>query len=419
MKTPSRLKESATRSAPPPTAPVAAAQPRSRLRCPSIWQPRWFLSKTVRQATQMCKHVRKLTNAQRDLLSPQALDALAQALANMLQAVQTGVAQPALTAEMEKLEQVANKWLKPYPNAGLRENVEVILVALAVAMGIRTFFLQPFKIPTGSMQPTLYGITHENLIDQPAVKIPNAVSRFFQYWFRGVKYVHLVARADGELRSADSDPSRFLLFNLKQRIQIGNETYTIWFPPENLLQRANLTAQPGYFRPITFKKGQDIIKLKVISGDHLFVDRLSYNFRHPHRGDIVVFQTSGIHHPQVPTNQYYIKRLIGLPGETVSISTNNRVVINGRELTASQPGFENLYGYWSDDRYLGHVHAGPYFPDQDHRLAIGPQSYLVMGDNTRNSLDSRYWGDFPQETVIGKSYFVYWPISERFGWSHR
>ena len=57
------------------------------------------------------------------------------------------------------LEKVANKWLKPYPNAAWRENVEVLLVALAVAMGIRTFFLQPFKIPTGSMQPTLYGVT--------------------------------------------------------------------------------------------------------------------------------------------------------------------------------------------------------------------------------------------------------------------
>ncbi len=56
---------------------------------------------------------------------------------------------------MDGLEKAANKWLKPYPNATIRENVEVLLVALAVAMGIRTFFLQPFKIPTGSMQPTL------------------------------------------------------------------------------------------------------------------------------------------------------------------------------------------------------------------------------------------------------------------------
>ncbi len=62
---------------------------------------------------------------------------------------------------MAKVEDAANKWLKPYPNAAWRENVEVLLVALAVAMAIRTFFLQPFKIPTGSMQPTLFGVTSE------------------------------------------------------------------------------------------------------------------------------------------------------------------------------------------------------------------------------------------------------------------
>ena len=66
--------------------------------------------------------------------------------------------------EMGELEYAANKWLKPYPNAGIRENVEVLLVALAVAMGIRTFFLQPFKIPTGSMQPTLFGVTSSRIL---------------------------------------------------------------------------------------------------------------------------------------------------------------------------------------------------------------------------------------------------------------
>ena len=74
---------------------------------------------------------------------------------------------------MENLEKAANKWLKPYPNAAWRENVEVLLVALAVAMGIRTFFLQPFKIPTGSMQPTLFGVTSENLLDEAGFQDPH------------------------------------------------------------------------------------------------------------------------------------------------------------------------------------------------------------------------------------------------------
>ena len=100
--------------------------------------------------------------------------------------------------KMEELEFAANKWLKPYPHAAWRENVEVLLVALAVAMAIRTFFIQPFKIPTGSMQPTLFGVTADNLADNPGFKIPTGWNRVKE-WFAGVSYVHVVAKADGEI----------------------------------------------------------------------------------------------------------------------------------------------------------------------------------------------------------------------------
>src|SRR5579859_2473187 len=119
----------------------------------------WFLSGTVRHATAMRKHVLKLLNHQRDILSPQAIAAVQAGMLELQAAIAAKADKAALEKQMEKLEEVANKWLKPYPNAAWRENVEVLLVALTVAMGIRTFFLQPFKIPTGSMQPTLYGVT--------------------------------------------------------------------------------------------------------------------------------------------------------------------------------------------------------------------------------------------------------------------
>src|SRR6267142_4280460 len=119
----------------------------------------WFSSKTVRHATNMRKHVEKLLHHQRDILSPQAREGVQGAVDELDKAIAAKVEKSALEKQMENLEKAANKWLKPYPNAGYRENVEVLLVALTVAMGIRTFFLQPFKIPTGSMQPTLYGVT--------------------------------------------------------------------------------------------------------------------------------------------------------------------------------------------------------------------------------------------------------------------
>src|SRR5437868_3762671 len=144
----------------------------------------WILSRSVRHATAMRKHVQKLLNHQRDILSPQAIEAMQTGIAQLRSAVERKVDQAGLEQQMERLEQTANKWLKPYPNAAWRENIEVLLVALAVAMGIRTFFLQPFKIPTGSMQPTLYGVTSDNLLNKPEYKIPTGWQRVRE-WFAG------------------------------------------------------------------------------------------------------------------------------------------------------------------------------------------------------------------------------------------
>src|SRR3984957_716315 len=119
---------------------------------------RWFIYQTVREACAMRKHVSRLVNGQRDLLSPQAIAAV-QIKIDELNAALAEKHNGKIRIKMEELEFAMNKWLKPYPHATWRENVEVLLVALAVAMAIRTFFVQPFKIPTGSMQPTLFGVT--------------------------------------------------------------------------------------------------------------------------------------------------------------------------------------------------------------------------------------------------------------------
>ena len=109
----------------------------------------WLLSRTVRDATNLCKHVRKIVNEQRDLLSPQAIENVSRAVGEIRNTIALKADQKALSERMTNLEQAATKWLKSYPHASVRENIEVVLVAVAVALGIRTFFLQPFKIPTG------------------------------------------------------------------------------------------------------------------------------------------------------------------------------------------------------------------------------------------------------------------------------
>lgn len=425
----------------------------------------WFTSKTVREATAMRKHVNKLLQHQRDILSPKAITEVEVSMKSIDDAVASNADKATLEKKMEDLEKAANQWIKPYPHAAYRENFEVLLVALAVAMGIRTFFLQPFKIPTASMQPTLYGITSKNLLVETNYHRPTGLGKV-RDWFAGGSYITFKANEDGTFDGI-SRPLRLLIFNIKQTIWFGGKAHTLWFVPDtgggaplqfNLFQTlaatfqdlppdpqgSDLEGRMGIHRGTFFHKGDEVLNMKIISGDHLFIDRFTYNFRPPKRGDIVVFETRGIE--QLPPDQqdtFYIKRLVGLGGENLSIKQNYMVadvpragdslvpvghlVVNGHELSAATPGFEGLYSFsnpsrdtnvlaYRDNHYYGHAMLGYLAPGRDY--TIQPDNFFVMGDNTMNSLDSRFWGDFSQTKVIGKAMFVYWPISDRFGWGY-
>ena len=436
---------------------------------------RRFFSRAVREAIAMRKHVQRLLNAQRDLLSSQAIAAVQAKIDELNTAISSGANTGKIRIATEELQFAAEKWIKAYPNPVWRENVEVLLVAIAVAMGIRTFFLQPFKIPTGSMQPTLYGITstpdftyyakdaqnydaltepqkaelqakiNEQIKLKDSIVIPTGWERVKE-WFQGISYVHFVAPEDGSYEGMGS-PWPGTLFSLFQKIQFAGKSYTILFPPdsgeEKLEDRAGLTLYPAR----VYKKGEDVIKLRVKTGDHLFVDRVTYNFRPPRRGEIVVFETAGIERlgPD-QQNTFYIKRLMGLGGDHIALNQDYEVagaplppppwgldvatepvgnlIVNGTQITADTPHFKNLYSFsnppkgattlnYADDEYLGNAMINMLAPGSGYDVA--PGHAFVMGDNTFNSYDSRYWGDFPATKIIGKSFFVYWPISKRFG----
>jgi signal peptidase I len=120
------------------------------------------------------------------------------------------------------------------------------------------------------------------------------------------------------------------------------------------------------------------------TGQFLIVDRLSYRFGEPERGDIVVFE-----YPGLPEKDY-IKRIIGLPGEEVSIH-DNVVYVNGRSLDEPYIRTPTSYtGTWT----------------------VGPDQYFVLGDNRNNSSDSHDWGMLDRELIVGKAWLSYWPISE-------
>lgn len=412
---------------------------------------RWLSSKAVGEASDLCKHVRKLLNAQRDLLSPPAIAAVDSALAETQKAMDENDKET-LGKKTASLEAAAQKWLRPYPNAKWRENVEVFLVAIAVAMAIRTFFLQPFKIPTGSMQPTLYGIEIEPMqatSNQPEKKIPDALGRIWDAAVGGTFYHFIQAEADGEVAKIDL-PKKFLVFLNKQTIWLkynGREQltpHTIWFAPDQSsdprIENKFLTTA-GLSAGLPFRKGDYVFRVKETTGDHLFVNRMTYNFRAPRRGEIIVFKTKGIE--PLPQDQFYIKRLVALGGEKVSIGDDQHLRINGVRLDASTPHFGNVYSFaptFQENHYFGHVNGtvakkliqagildprtdlAPYFPDAQTIFEVPAKDFMVMGDNTLRSYDSRGWGPFPRNNVIGKSFFVYWPIANhgesRFGWAH-
>jgi len=425
-----------------PTAPPIAPGQWANVSRPSTFAliSQWFFSRTVRHATAMRRHVRKLLNHQRDLLSPQAIENIQAPCLDLQQAVWARSDNQVLEKQMEKVEAAANKWLKPYPNPAWRENFEVLLVALAVAMGIRTFFLQPFKIPTGSMQPSLYGVTsipdYSGIRDEAMIPpgsadftVPTGWERVRE-WFAGVSYEDIKAKADGQVERVDA-PFKILIFNIYQTLQIGGVTHWIWFPPDfggsTLDMRAGLRARADK----VYRKGDQVVRMRVVSGDHLFVDRVTYNFRAPTRGEIIVFETRGI--LALPQDQFYIKRMVAMGNEKVQVGDDRHLRIDGQRLDASVPHFEKVYGFdpkkpARESQYSGHVNEktarqspdyrgpiAPLFPDGNAPFTVKPSHYMVMGDNTMNSYDSRAWGDFPAKNVIGKSFFVYWPITDRFG----
>jgi signal peptidase I len=128
--------------------------------------------------------------------------------------------------------------------------------------------------------------------------------------------------------------------------------------------------------------------------DRLMVEKLSYHWSKPQRGDIVVFMPNDkLRASQPKLKDAFIKRVIGLPGETIEVK-DNTVFINGNPLA------ENYLAAKPNYRF------GP--------ATVPPNSYLVLGDNRNNSFDSHFWGYVPFETIIGKASFRFWPLN-RFG----
>lgn len=159
-----------------------------------------------------------------------------------------------------------------------------------------------------------------------------------------------------------------------------------------------------------FKIPTEAMTPALISGDYVVAERLSYRFSKPKRGDIVVFSTRGMKYPAIQENTFYIKRIAGLPGETIQIDPPN-LLINGQNQTTPA----SLASISKGSHGFTLVQSPISFPSAlttpNDKLILGQKEYFTIGDNTTKSLDGRYYGPISEDQVYGRITRIYWPLS--------
>jgi signal peptidase I len=143
-------------------------------------------------------------------------------------------------------------------------------------------------------------------------------------------------------------------------------------------------------------------------GNYLIVDELSYRFDKPQRGDVIVFKVPPkgleLSNYKIDKTVYFIKRIIGLPGETVEVQGDKIKIYND----------SNKDGFILDEPYAYIDKLSPnstVFSDINKRVSLSESEYFVMGDNRYNSSDSRFWGTLPEENIKGRAFLRLFPIN--------
>lgn len=367
----------------------------------------FFTPRHIKEGKHYRHAVRRLIHYKEDILPAADLDTLRELEAAMTAALKTRKREE-ISKVIERIDKQVGRIAPAPKDSGWRENVEVFVVAIVIAAGVRAYFLQPFKIPTGSMQPTLYGIVATPQDTPP----PNILQRAFEFVWLGRSYFNEVAKSDDIILAIRE--KTYLNFFTFTDIIGENSRYTVFAPA------ATLKSFFGLYEQRLLRKGEPIVRGYVDTGDQVFVDKMSYNFLPPKRGDVFVFKTTGIRGieqtlPAGIDSQHYIKRLAGMPGDTLRIAPP-QLFINGA--LPSEWVFQRVMA--AKDGYQGYSNfiQATYLKTPDSTFRVPEKSYFALGDNSYHSSDSRFWGPVPEQNVAGRGCFVYWPFSKRWGLIH-
>lgn len=369
----------------------------------------FFLTpKYIKEAKHYIHGAKKFLNYKRDILTSEQIGKVESRIADLKIAMKEKRCDPVHEA-MRELDILIGKLEPPRKDAGWRENVEVFLVAIVVAAGIKAYILQPFRIPTGSMQPTLFGIVGTPTESPP----PNFLVRAFEFVWLGRHYIDLKAReTDVVIGLKERTYLNFFTFT---EVVCRKGSYTLFVPRDPLIR---------YFRVVPgreYQAGAVIARGHMDTGDQVFVDKVSYHFVKPASGDVFVFKTTGITKIEAGLDpamgsQHYIKRLAGLPGQTLRIDPP-RLYVDGK--VPQQFVFQRVMG--RKDGYGGYSNAPEggrgftYLGSPDDTYKVPANGFFALGDNSLHSRDSRDWGSVPERNVTGRGFFVYWPFTSRWG----
>jgi signal peptidase I len=410
---------------------------------------------------QLLRLSRKVLAYRQDLCSPEERlnlkEAQRQLETQLLYRNAEGCTPQQLAASCQALEDLLRAHGgKLYPQSFWSENVETLLVASILALGIRVFFFQPFKIPTNSMYPSYAGMCPH--VYSPHTAGPSWLQRGWRWLQHGAKHYHIPSPAPGspvgvplfnaQERAAGLGWVRFRwvytrrwgLLRTQQReytVYVNNTPVSLRVPAEfsldEVVLRTFFPAKASFEEVLLTLPGQShhglcsslfpvlqaaapagksLLRFDILTGDMLFVNRLAYHFTSPKVGEPIVFRTKNIWQMRQsdgsPEDKYYIKRLAGLPGDTLGIAEPT-LYHNGRP---AQGAFAFGANASTQHGYSGYRAQGLLGPGHTYTVRKGA---FCLGDNSGHSLDSRFWGEVPRKDIVGRACFIFYPFSSRFG----